>query len=264
MLLRRFRHPLLKQLFQPKLWHLTIITILSSVRQATIAPTPQPVTRTIRPRVVSTQPAIRFLPQTPRSANKPTLYNYLSLKGFFSKPDEFSVNDGGTAYDIKSREGFALLASAGRRFPLANGGVNARLELEGAHRRSRPETRSNAGGSTAITTGKTTSNSLMINLLAEIAAGSIIKPYFGAGIGGARVDHSSYVAGGAQILDDRDFTVAYQGVVGAAFNMGNNIEFVLEGRHFRAADVERTVTSGTQSEDDFVTTEIGAGFNFNF
>lgn len=69
----------------------------------------------------------------------------------------------------------------------------------------------------------------MTNFYYDIDIGSLITPYIGAGIGGA---YSEYTTIGDEVV------FAYQGIVGASLDLGNNMEGFADYRYFGTTKVE--------------------------
>ena len=125
---------------------------------------------------------------------------------------------GGAAWFIGSNPntqtwtGWAVGGKAGYDF------VGPRLELEASY--GEIPTSANIPG-TAIN-GKVGQLNVMANILYDFMPTSIITPYIGAGAGVAFVDSNS-------ALGSTQF--AYQGMVGVAYNVNEQLRFMVEGRY---------------------------------
>ena len=125
---------------------------------------------------------------------------------------------GGAAWFIGSNSnaqtwtGWAVGGKAGYDF------VGPRVELEASY--GQIPTSANIPG-TAIN-GKVGQLNVMANLLYDFMPTSVITPYIGAGAGIAFIDGNSS-------LSDTQF--AYQGMVGVAYNVNEQLRFLIEGRY---------------------------------
>ncbi|TAJ95733.1 MAG: OmpA family protein [Reyranella sp.] len=125
---------------------------------------------------------------------------------------------GGAAWFIGSNSnantwtGWSVGGKAGYDF------VGPRLELEVGY--GQIPTSANIPG-TAIN-GKVGQLNVMANLLYDFMPTSVITPYIGAGAGVAFVDSNSSL-GSTQF--------AYQGIIGVAYNVDEQLRFMIEGRY---------------------------------
>ena len=140
------------------------------------------------------------------------------------------------AQSINAQEGFYIGAGGGAAWFIgsnsnaststgwAAGGkvgydfVGPRLELEASY--GQIPTSANIPG-TAIN-GKVGQLNVMANVLYDFMPTSVITPYIGAGAGVAFVDSNSSL-GSTQF--------AYQGMVGVAYNVNEQLRFLIEGRY---------------------------------
>ena len=125
---------------------------------------------------------------------------------------------GGAAWFIGSNSnaqtwtGWAVGGKAGYDF------VGPRVELEVSY--GQIPTSANIPG-TAIN-GKVGQLNVMANVLYDFMPTSVITPYIGAGAGVAFIDGNSS-------LSDTQF--AYQGMIGVAYNVSEQLRFLIEGRY---------------------------------
>lgn len=133
---------------------------------------------------------------------------YVSVLGGWNKTDD----DSGIDFDNGWLGGVAV------------GGKTAwaRAELEGTYRHNDIDT---AGGDDITNWG------LMANGYWDIETGTIVTPYFGAGIGAAYVDLDT------AIDDDSVVRFAYQGMVGVNFNVAPQWKVGAEYRYFATTEV---------------------------
>ncbi len=118
----------------------------------------------------------------------------------------------GSNSNINTWTGWAVGGKAGYDF------VGPRLELEVGY--GQIPTSANIPG-TAIN-GKVGQLNVMANLLYDFMPTSVITPYIGAGAGVAFVD-SNAALGSTQF--------AYQGILGVAYNVSDQLRFIIEGRY---------------------------------
>ncbi len=119
----------------------------------------------------------------------------------------------GSNSNSSSSTGWAVGGKAGYDF------VGPRLELEASY--GQIPVSANIPG-TAIN-GKVGQLAVMANILYDFMPTSVITPYIGAGAGIAFVDSNSSL-GSTQF--------AYQGIVGVAYNVSEQLRFMIEGRYF--------------------------------
>ena len=118
----------------------------------------------------------------------------------------------GSNSNIQTWTGWAVGGKAGYDF------VGPRVELEASY--GQIPTSANIPG-TAIN-GKVGQLNVMANLLYDFMPTSVITPYIGAGAGVAFIDSNSSL-GSTQF--------AYQGMVGVAYNVSEQLRFLIEGRY---------------------------------
>jgi len=118
----------------------------------------------------------------------------------------------GSTSNVDTWTGWAVGGKAGYDF------VGPRLELEVGY--GQIPTSANIPGS-AIN-GKVGQLHVMANLLYDFMPTSVITPYIGAGAGVAFVDSNS-------ALGSTQF--AYQGILGVAYNVNEQLRFMIEGRY---------------------------------
>ncbi|HYH36724.1 MAG TPA: OmpA family protein [Azospirillum sp.] len=82
----------------------------------------------------------------------------------------------------------------------------------------------------SATTGKVRSTGLMGNILYDIHTGTPFTPYIGVGAGAARVKQEARL--GPISASDSDWVFAYQGIVGAAYNVTSNLAVTADYRYF--------------------------------
>ena len=158
---------------------------------------------------------------------------------------------GGAAWFIGSNPntqtwtGWAAGGKAGYDF------VGPRLELEASYGEI-PTSVSIPG--TAIN-GKVGQLTVMANLLYDFMPTSVITPYIGAGAGIAFIDSNSPL-GSTQF--------AYQGMVGVAYNVSEQLRFMVEGRYFGTTNPSVNTPIGTATfQNQNVLALVGVTYKFN-
>lgn len=114
----------------------------------------------------------------------------------------------------------------------------------------------------ATMSGKTSSWAFMGNVLYDINTGTAITPYIGVGAGIARVK-SEVSSNFGYRFSDSDVVFAYQGIVGAAYNVTNNIAITADYRYFGTAKPKYDGPFGTvESEYRNHTVMVGLRYSF--
>jgi opacity protein-like surface antigen len=108
-----------------------------------------------------------------------------------------------------------------------------RLEFEGSYRRTEIDQVVESVGPTLLTAeGYLESIGAMANGYVDFNFGEKTVPYFGGGIGMARVSRRDFVVDGAQISNKYVHTGAWQLMVGVGFRLSPGTVIGLEFRHF--------------------------------
>ncbi|MBP2301407.1 OmpA family protein [Azospirillum picis] len=136
--------------------------------------------------------------------------------------------------------------------------MGLRAELETAWRwRNRVDDTSSATPALNGVDGKMSSIAFMGNLLYDFKFGLPITPYIGVGAG---------VAGVKQTLggqSDRDWVFAYQGIVGASYDITDNLAVTLDYRYFATTDPEFDLGPAS-SKGEYRNHTILAGLRYSF
>jgi len=160
-----------------------------------------------------------------------------------------SVND-----EIKFDEDFGGLVSFGYKFL-----SNWRTELEYAYRNT-DVTRTQASGAAS---GEATANTLMWNVLYDFEGFGQVTPYIGAGLGMINLDLENVtpLAGGSSIdTDENDF--AYQGILGANFDVSENLDLFAQYQYL-ASELDFSTSAGSSDVDyDAHTVFVGLRYLF--
>jgi outer membrane protein OmpA-like peptidoglycan-associated protein/outer membrane protein W len=106
--------------------------------------------------------------------------------------------------------------------------------------------------------------SAMANLFYDFNRGGALEPYIGVGVGAARVN--LYVTNGGAAIDDDDTVLAYQGMVGVAASLTDQLDLDVGFRHFVADGAEdlNETPGGFQWNSDYVHQAITVGLRYQF
>lgn len=97
--------------------------------------------------------------------------------------------------------------------------------------------------------GEASATSLMANLFYDFHRNGRIRPYIGVGVGAAKVEAEG-VAGPIS-FDDDDTVVAYQGLIGVAFDVTERLDLDVGYRYFTAPDVGVSGIFDSEGEEPF-------------
>ena len=160
-----------------------------------------------------------------------------------------------------------------------------RGELEFAYREqdinaiTSDDTGNGFGGVPGDDIGDVSFSNLMLNVYKDFDMGGGFTPYIGAGVGvgwfrsevnnfdPSRPFASSTADPYTVVVADRDTVAAYQGMIGLAFDLAENIDLDLRYRHLRSgeADYGGFVNGPPASFDsEYVANELTAGLRWNF
>ena len=121
-----------------------------------------------------------------------------------------------------------------------------RLEAEGAYKKqdhdrllvNGPNTAGLTPGLRANPDSSQKTYSAMINVMFDIGRDDGLQFFVGAGGGVARLDFELGLPGVGTLVDDKDTTVAYQGLAGLRFPVNENIDLGVKYRYFRARNFQ--------------------------
>ncbi len=187
--------------------------------------------------------------------------------------------DAGAAFDseLDLDEGFGIYGALGKYFP-----GNLRSEIEMAYRgqdnNSLPVAPGRVTFPVADDFGEVGVLTGMINVYKDIPLTSRITPYFGGGIGFARLniemDNEAVVAASTLPtplnsidLDDSDYVTAVQGMAGVTVDVARNLALAVGYRYLQTGeyDMEGAFNGETTAfSGEYSAHEITAGLRFNF
>ena len=159
--------------------------------------------------------------------------------------------------------GGALGLDMGRIWQL--GGL--RVEAEGMFRRNSVDVHALEGQDLPGSTGRARAVSGMVNVLHDFhwEGPFALRPYFGGGIGAARVRFQDFgVEVAPDVLDDRDTAFAFQGIVGASFDVTPAMAVTADYRYFATRSLDMETADGTDISPRYQNHTIMAGLRFNF
>ncbi|MBF0332928.1 MAG: OmpA family protein [Alphaproteobacteria bacterium] len=106
--------------------------------------------------------------------------------------------------------------------------------------------------------------SLMGNAYFDIPTSGPITPYVGAGLGVAQVTADNVRQGAAAVIDDEASGLAYQGIVGAAWKLNQNLSLKADYRYFATEDLDMNDAAGRSTEVSYDAHSIMVGFSWRF
>ncbi|MEM8988698.1 MAG: OmpA family protein [Pseudomonadota bacterium] len=173
---------------------------------------------------------------------------YASFGAGYNQPEDESIPVTGATLsperEVHYDSGFGVMGALGYDF-----GNSLRSEIELAHRDndvSAIQTTANGAGDIAVT-------SLLANLIWEVDVESPVTPFLGVGVGGAHVDANYLATGATRAINvgDEDWALAYQGIVGLAWKVAENLAVDLSYRYFATDEVSfaTAVPGGTLDQE---------------
>ncbi len=164
---------------------------------------------------------------------------YFSLGGFYHVPDDIDATVlGGGSASIETGNGFMLNAALGKYIS-----ENIRAEIELAVRQA-DYGRAVVGAASASGSGDLNLTTVMMNGYYDIAMGSPVVPYVGAGIGVGFIDGTNVSVGASRVLGPDRTEFAYQGILGASYAMSPRWSIGLEGRYLGAGSDYSSLDGG--------------------
>jgi len=171
-----------------------------------------------------------------------------------SIPGDMDLDGGSINSSADLDKGLAGSLSIGRGF-----GDNFRGELELGYRNNDADS---VSGSSA--TGDVDAWNLMVNGLYDFDTGGPLTPYVGLGLGVARVSVNGISPVGGTRVDDSDHGLAYQGIVGAAYDLTQDWMFTADYRYLAVPDLSFGADNGTSLDSNYDSHSIMVGFRYNF
>lgn len=167
---------------------------------------------------------------------------YLALGGTVNFVDDvaLSENNSGTISrgDVAADDGVGFFGAIGYRPRYTNSFLdNMRFEVEAGRMSNDVEAVTSVSGTLSALSGDIDAQRYMANMYIDLDASTQIRPYVGAGLGGARISMDG----------DEDTVFAYQAMAGGAYVPSSFpiLEFALGYRYFEAGNVELTSSSSS-------------------
>ncbi|MEQ9815278.1 MAG: outer membrane beta-barrel protein, partial [Azospirillaceae bacterium] len=180
--------------------------------------------------------------------------------GNFVEDLDLRINDTLTG-GLDVNEGWAVLGSAGYGFE-----SGFRVELETGYRSNDIGELDNADGTTSATRGSLDTVTIMGNVLLDLRNPTRFTPYIGIGVGAANTAMELFDAGGTLLVDDDSWNFAFQGIVGVALAITNNLSLTLDYRYTQATDLSWTGVDGVTAyeADETRNHAVMAGLSYTF
>ena len=190
---------------------------------------------------------------------------YTGLMGGYNMLQDGDTSGGAINGKADYEGGFAALGNVGYDYGRYNFG-NLRSEIELGYRRNGAD--SVTGSATGVGTGSASGNvgaySLMANALWDLPVNFPVRPYIGAGIGGAYLDFNNIKTSTGTFLKDNDIQFAYQGIAGLGWEITNNWRANLDYRYFATLDPSVKHGGGTSVDTEYTSHTVMVGFAYKF
>jgi opacity protein-like surface antigen len=155
---------------------------------------------------------------------------YLSFGGGFTTPDNLSGRTtSGVSFTTDLEDGYVVTSAIGLHI-----GKDVRGDLELASHAIDYD-RTTIAGSQA-TGGSLVFTTLMLNAYYDLHFGWPLVPYFGGGAGLALLDGTTKVVGGNTLPGRDDTELAFQGVIGAAYEVTRRWSLGFDARYIGTSD----------------------------
>ncbi len=179
---------------------------------------------------------------------------YIAGGAGLSVPRDLDLDGGGIDTSVDLDTGPAALFSLGY-------GVmeNFRGEIELGFRTNDADS---VGGASA--SGNADAWSLMFNGLYDFDTGSKFTPYIGLGVGGARVSADGIFPVSGTRVDDSDIGLAFQGIVGAAYELSDSWSATADYRYLSAPDLDFGADNGTSLDSSYDNHSFMIGLRYSF
>lgn len=189
---------------------------------------------------------------------------YVALSGVGVNLEDQDYSSAGGNVNAELDDGMGAILAFGHQmeFGFLKG---MRGELEAGFRNNDINSLALNGVTTAGATGKSKAYSVMGNVYHDFVNSSLVTPYIGAGIGGARIVAENYnSAAVADSLDDKDTVFAYQGIAGLGFKLSEDWTLQAEYRYFATSEINMSTTSGANADIDYNSNNVVVGLRYAF
>ncbi|NQV43714.1 MAG: outer membrane beta-barrel protein [Rhodospirillales bacterium] len=180
--------------------------------------------------------------------------SYIAGSAGLSLPRDMDLDGGSINSSVDLETGPAGVISIGTGLM-----ENVRGEFELGFRSNDADSISGASAS-----GDTRSLSAMVNGFYDFDTGNNLTPYIGFGLGAARVTANGISPVSGTRVDDADTGFAYQGIVGASYELNANWMATADYRYFSAPNLDFRSDSGTGLDSNYDNHTFMIGLRFNF
>jgi OOP family OmpA-OmpF porin len=181
---------------------------------------------------------------------------YVAGGGGLNQPRDVDNNVGGFERETTHDLGWVGAGSFGYAFQ--NG---LRLELEGGYRDNGIDQISGAAGN-----GSVKNTSVLANLIYQYQTTGWVIPYVGFGVGGAHTKFSNVMplgAGAGTTVNDSDWSMAYQGIVGMEYPVTENLGLDLSYRFLYSPNINMTATNGAGVDTTYQSHAVLVGLRWS-
>jgi len=182
---------------------------------------------------------------------------YIQGGAGLNQPRDVDNNVGGIERETTHDLGWLGSISAG--YGWANG-IN--LELEGAYRHNSIDEIAGVSGN-----GDVRNSNIMVNLLYRYTTTGWVVPFVGFGVGAGRVTYDAvFPLGGPPTtgVTDKDWSPAYQGIVGAEFPVTSNLGLNISYRYLYEPDIKMTAANGVGMDTTYQSHAVMFGVRWSF
>ena len=175
--------------------------------------------------------------------------SYFALGGGASKMNGAGVTDPSGATRISVEPGFNAMIATGLAWDVG------RLEFSGGVLYEKLDQVNKAGGLWTDTEGELTMYNVMMSVFFDFNKDGMVSPYFGGGVGGARLDLTSPALSGNDA-----FSFAYQ--LGAGLTLNTSDDFVIDVGYRMLGT--NNLDFGATTSDYFVFQNVNVGLRWLF
>ncbi len=186
---------------------------------------------------------------------------YVGFNGSLNLMNDSDISFNGGSSDASYDAGYGIGAVVGY-LPSFTDLPGLRLEAEIAHREADVD-KYTSGGVSVTGTDDVSSTAYMANVYYDIATGTKVVPYLGAGFGWAEVDFPSAAFGNT---DDSDNAIAWQLMAGLSYEpkMLRHTVLSVGYKYFATDDLELEAGAGNKIEYEYGSHNFEAGVKFRF
>lgn len=191
---------------------------------------------------------------------------YVTLHtGYIIASDHDFTYSSGNRIETELSDGFLFGASAGYDLGRIFDPIGIRGEFEVSFRQNDVDGHTLNGASQSGADGDVSSVAYMMNAYADWHTESFFRPYVGMGLGWATVSYNEYGTSAIpNVLDYDDTVFAYQGMIGASFNVSDGVAITTDYRYFGTGDPDLTTSAGTGTETEHDTHNFAVGVRYTF